>query len=243
MDTDTRIRQFEELCEQEPDNDMAWFSLGGAYTQAERFAEAAGAYAKCYEANATFSKAYQLAGASLIKAGEPEKAAEVLEKGYAVAAEQGDLMPKNGIAELLQGIGRDVPETAPAPSAPAPGEGAGSFVCQRTGRPGTRMPRPPFKGPVGEWIQSNIAKETFDEWVGMGTKIINELRLDLSRDQDETVYDYGMRRFIGLTDEKYEELSGERPPPPPGEYVELIDTILARSGNLESFGGEMHRQV
>lgn len=240
MNTDARIAQFEELCQQEPGNDMAWFSLGGAYTQADRFADAADAYTKCFEANETFSKAYQLAGASLIKAGEPDKAGDVLEKGYAVASAQGDLMPKNGIAELLQELGREIPvvETKAEQAAPP-----GSFVCKRSGRPGTQMPRPPFRGPVGEWIQTNISKETFDEWIGLGTKIINELRLDLSRDQDELVYDYGMRRFIGLSDEKFEELSGEAPPAPPAEYVEMIDTVLTRSGNLESFGGDLHKQV
>lgn len=240
MNIDTRIAQFEELCQQEPGNDMAWFSLGGAYTQAERFADAADAYTKCFESNETFSKAYQLAGASLIKSGDPEKAGAVLEKGYAVASTQGDLMPKNGIADLLKEIGREIPkiETKTAESAPA-----GSFMCKRSGRPGTQMPRPPFRGPVGEWVQANISKQTFDEWIGLGTKIINELRLDLSRDADELVYDYGMRRFIGLSDDEFERLTGNPPPAPPAEFVEMIDTVLTRSGNLEAFGGELHKQV
>ena len=105
------------------------------------------------------------------------------------------------------------------------------------------MARAPFRGGLGTWIQDNISKETFDEWIGLGTKIINELRLDLSREQDDAVYDYGMRRYLGLTDEKYEELTGQAPPEASGEYVEIIDTILSRSGQLEDFGGELHKQV
>ncbi|MBZ0171967.1 MAG: Fe(2+)-trafficking protein [Phycisphaerales bacterium] len=241
MDANERIEQFKELCEQDPGNDMAHFSLGGAYAQAGRHPEAAEAYLKCIEANASFSKAYQLAGAAFIEAGDEARAGEVLEKGHAVASEQGDLMPQKGIAELLGKIGRPAPKSAPAAGEPsAPG---GGFVCQRSGKPGTKLPRAPFRGAFGAWIQDNISKETFDEWIGLGTKIINELRLDLSRDPDDAVYDYGMRRFIGLTDEKYEALTGNKPPAAPAEYTELIDTILVRSGQVEDFGGEMHRQV
>lgn len=241
MDPSDRIRQFEQLCEQEPKNDMALFSLGGAYAQAGRHADAAAAYLRCIEANTSFSKAYQLAGAAFIDGGEEGRAAEVLLRGHAVAARQGDVMPKKGIEELLTKLGRPIPESSAVQTGtPAGAEG---FLCQRTGKPGTRMARPPFRGAVGQWIQENIAKETFDEWIALGTKIINELRLDLSREPDDAVYDYGMRRSIGLTDEKYRELTGEEPPKAPAEYTELIDTILVRSGQLEDFGGEMHRQV
>ncbi len=241
MDAAQQIEQFKALCEQDPGNDMAHFSLGGALAKAGRHAEAAEAYLKCIDVNPSFSKAYQLAGAALIEAGEQDRAAEVLEKGYAVAAEQGDLMPKKGIAELLEKIGRPVPAEQ-APAAAAAG-GDGSFICRRSGRPGTRMARPPFRGAVGGWIQENISKETFDEWIALGTKIINELRLDLSREPDDAVYDYGMRRFIGLTDEVYKVLTGEDPTPAPAEYTELIDMILSRSGQIEQFGGEMHKTV
>src|SRR5262249_30200080 len=86
----------------------------------------------------------------------------------------------------------------------------GAFVCQRTGRPGTKMSRPPFRGPVGEWIQQNISQETFSAWIAQGTKVINELRLELSREDDEAVYDQHMREFLGIDDELYEKLTAKR---------------------------------
>ena len=73
------------------------------------------------------------------------------------------------------------------------------------------MPRPPFKGPIGQWIHANISKESFDEWIGQGTKVINELRLDLSRDADGDTYDAHMREYLGIDDAMYEELTGEKP--------------------------------
>jgi Fe-S cluster biosynthesis and repair protein YggX len=243
VDAAKRIEQFKQLCEQDPGNDMARFSLGGAYAQNGQHAEAAEAYLACVGINANFSKAYQLAGKSLIDAGETERAGEVLEKGYLVAAKNGDLMPKNGMGDLLREIGRDLPEVPAEEKPAAEGGGGDGFVCQRTKRPGTRMARAPFRGGLGAWILENISQETFNEWIGLGTKIINELRLDLSREQDDAVYDYGMRRYLGLTDEKYEELTGAAPADASGEYIEVIDTILARSGQLEDFGGELHKQV
>ena len=44
MDAAKRIEQFKALCEQDPGNDMARFSLGGAFAQDGRHAEAAEAY-------------------------------------------------------------------------------------------------------------------------------------------------------------------------------------------------------
>jgi Fe-S cluster biosynthesis and repair protein YggX len=212
MDIHERIRQFETMVrpEADPNNDMAWFSLGTAYAQAGRHAEAAGAFTRCYELNGDMSKAYQLAGKAWLDAGEVRKAAEVLTKGYAVAAARGDFMPKKAMGEMLEKMGRALPEVE------GKGEGGGApvgtFVCQRTGRPGTRMARPPFKGAIGQWIYENISKETFvGGWVPQGTKVINELRLDLSREEDEKVYDRHMREYLGIDDELYEKLTGRKP--------------------------------
>lgn len=73
------------------------------------------------------------------------------------------------------------------------------ILCRQSGRPGTRMTRPPFKGPVGEWIMNNISHETFYKgWIPQGTKVINELRLDLSREKDQETYDQHMREYLGV---------------------------------------------
>mgnify|MGYP001039492800 CR=1 FL=1 len=207
MDINARIAQFENMAQADPENEMAHFSLGSAYAQAGRHDDAAAAFLRCAELAPGMSKAYQLAGDNLIKAGNKDRAAEVLLRGYAIAAERGDLLPKNAIADLLRSIGRPVPEVAEKAPAATSAPGAGEFICRRTGRPGTKMARPPFKGPVGEWIAANISSETWNAWIRQGTKVINELRLDLSRDQDEAIYDQHMREFLGIDDELYEQLT------------------------------------
>ena len=206
MDIEQRIAQFENMCREDPDNDMAHFSLAGALNQAGRFAEAGEAYLRCIELNGAMSKAYQLAGAALMASGDIDRAGEVLKKGYIEASKRGDLLPRNGIGELLEQLGEEVPQVEAKTPQEVHGEGA--FVCTRTGRAGTQMSRPPFRGPVGGWIQQHIAKETFDAWVAQGTKVINELRLDLSREEDAEVYDAHMREYLGISEDLYAELRG-----------------------------------
>lgn len=209
MDTAQRIAQFETMVrpEADPNNDMAWFSLGRAYSDAERFADAGQAFARCCTINPAMSKAYQLGGEAFIKAGELSKAAEILTRGFVAAAERGDRLPQQAMEALLTKLGEPVP-TVKAPDPASTPAMSGGFVCGRTGRPGTKMTRAPFRGPVGEWIAANITKETFDAWIAQGTKVINELRLDLSRDEDSNVYDKHMREYLGIDDELHAKLTG-----------------------------------
>ena len=199
MDIETRIEQFEKMAQDDPSNDMAHFSLGNAYQQAGRFADAAESFARCVEINETMSKAYQLAGAALMASDQDERAKELLLKGFVVAGERGDRLPMNAIGDMLDQLGVDRPQVEEKQVAgPAPD---GSFICRRSGKPGTQLRRAPFKNAVGDWIFENISRETFDAWIAQGTKVINELRLDLSRDEDEATYDAHMREFLGIDDE------------------------------------------
>lgn len=204
MDLSQRIAQFENMAQADPGNEMAHFSLGGAYAQAERFADAAGAYLQAVEVQPSFSKAYQHAGENQRLAGDEAGAIATLNKGYEVASKNGDLMPKRAIAALLEDLGAPVPEVEGA--APEPEIGEGDFVDHKTGHPGTQLPRPPFKGPLGQWIHDHISSQTWNEWIAQGTKVINELRLDLSKDEDEQTYDRYMREFLVITDEMFEQI-------------------------------------
>lgn len=199
---DERVTQFENMATADPTNEMAHFSLGSAYLQAGRPADAAASFERCIELNADMSKAYQLCGEAMLAVGWEDKAVVHLNRGYEIAAAKGDRMPQTAIAEMLEGIGRAVPDIsdAAAASAKAIAE-SGSFICQHTGQPGTELDGPPFRGPVGEWIGSNIAAETWQQWIDQGTKVINEMRLDLSRPEDSAMYDEHMYEFLGVPED------------------------------------------
>lgn len=200
MDIQQRIAQFENMAQADPSNEMAHFSLGRAYGEAGRWRDAAAAFLRCTEVMPDMSKAFQMAGEAFVKAGLVDDAALTLTKGYEVASLKGDLMPKRAMAELLKSIGKPVPEVDGAAEIEAARALSGAFVCAKSGRPGTKLAKPPFRGVVGAWIYENISSETWNAWIGQGTKVINELRLDLSRDQDAETYDRHMREYLGIDD-------------------------------------------
>ncbi len=205
---DERIAQFEKMAVEDPDNDMAHFSLGSAYLQAGRHEEAATSLQRSIEINADLSKAYQLAGQALIESGHQDRAVPILEAGHEIAARRGEIPPRDAIAGLLSGIGREPPQLSAQTQAQAEQlQASGAFICQATGRPGTQLPDPPMRGALGEWIHQHISAETWQEWLGQGTKVINELRLDFSREEDQRTYDGYMCEFLGLDQKLYEELT------------------------------------
>lgn len=208
MDLQERIARFENMAQADPENEMAHFSLGQAYAQAGRHRDAADAFLRCVEIAPAMSKAWQLAGQALIEAGLREQAVDVLSRGVQEAERRGDRMPAQAMRQLLEELGAPAPE--PVESAqPAPGAGEGDFVCARTGMPGQKLPAPPFKGPLGRWIYENITAQTWRAWIAQGTKVINELRLDLSRDEDSAVYDRYMCEFLGVDEELLARLNSE----------------------------------
>jgi Fe-S cluster biosynthesis and repair protein YggX len=205
-----RIAQFENMTTADPENEMAHFSLGNAYLQAGRAGEAASSFERVMELNPDMSKAYQLAGEAMLDAGLEDRAVVVMESGWKVASTRGDLLVRDTIAERLESIGRKAPTLTDQEHAEAAEIAAsGSFICNRTGRAGNKLDSPPFKGPVGAWIEANISKETWQDWIGQGTKVINELRLDFSRDEDQETYEQHMREFLGIDEELHASLLGE----------------------------------
>ena len=119
-----RIAQFETMVrpEADPDNDMAWFSLGGAYRDASRLEESARAFRRVVEINKGFSKAWQMLGQVLADSGQKDAAIAALTEGYTIAAGKGDRM----------GV-----KLAPAPK-PAAGAAATGRAAARRHRPNRR---------------------------------------------------------------------------------------------------------
>jgi Fe-S cluster biosynthesis and repair protein YggX len=201
MDIQARIAQFENMAQADPDNEMAHYSLASAYMQANRFVEAADSFLRCLAIAPGMSKAYQLAGECFVKAGAPDKAAQVLTQGFTTAAQRGDLMPQNAMAEMLRSLGKPVPEVAAA--RPKVGE---TVSLGREPKGDTPLAKPPFKGRLGEWIFKNVSNEKWNAWIGQGTKVINELRLDLSQERDADVYDQHMREYLGIDEALYAKI-------------------------------------
>ena len=60
-----KIDRFENMANADPTNDMAHFSLGSAYLDAERFAESVTSFEACVKLNPDMTRAMELCGSAL----------------------------------------------------------------------------------------------------------------------------------------------------------------------------------
>ena len=202
MNEDERIQRFEQMATADPDNELGHFSLGKAYLDARRYDDASRALSRVLEINPTMSKAYQLLGKAHDRAGRRDTAIEVMTRGVTVADGQGDIMPRDAMANLLRKWGVPVPSfkesVKPAIAEPSTGSSDPDFRCARCGRPHGQLPKPPFKGALGEKVLAHVCTGCWQEWIGMGTKVINELGLVLSTPEGQDTYDEYMIEFLRL---------------------------------------------
>ncbi len=202
MSVDPRIQQFKQMAEADPNNELGHFSLGKALLEAGQFAEAMVSLDRVIQLKPTMSKAYQLFGEAAAGAEQKDKAVEVVTKGVAVADKQGDVMPRDSMIKLLRDWGAAVPEIAQdtAPKAVSSGNGSSKegFSCARCGRPDQQLEKPPFKGALGVTLADNICQGCWQEWIPMGTKVINELGLSLSSPTGQEAYDQYMVEFLQI---------------------------------------------
>lgn len=203
-----RISQWERMTHEDPDNAMGWFSLGNAYRDGERVEEAARCLRKAIELDEGLSRAYQILAQILISQEANAPAEEILKKGYVIAAERGDIMPMRAMESLLEKIGAEVPEIKKKNETPVDLD-ADMIVDRRTGQPGPKLDGPPMKGPIGEFILAHYTQPTWSEWIGQGTKVINELRLDFSNVQHQETYEAYMLEWLGVSKEEIEEYAKE----------------------------------
>jgi Fe-S cluster biosynthesis and repair protein YggX len=196
MDQD-RINRFKALTEADPTNELGFFSLGRAFIDAGQPAEAIPALQRVIALNSGFSKAYSLLGMAQKATGDTEGAIRTLTQGYRIANDRGDLMPRNDMAQLLKELGAEIPQEK-VEILSEEDAAAGRIKCSRCGRIAPKMPEPPFGGDLGAQIQNSVCKPCFNEWIGQGTKVINELRLNLTEKSAQDVYDQHMKEFLNI---------------------------------------------
>jgi Fe-S cluster biosynthesis and repair protein YggX len=193
-----RIDQFKKMAADDPKNELGHFSLGRAYLDAGQYNEAVKSFEHTLVLNNKLSKAYQLIATALLKQDLKSEAIERLNQGVLLADERGDVLPRNEMVKMLEELGAPVPTLKSATRTIELGEG--QVLDRRTGQPGTKLPRPPFSNKMGQMIFEHVSAESWREWIGMGTKVINELRLPLSDPQAQKVFDEHMLDFLNLKD-------------------------------------------
>ena len=196
-----RIAQFRKMATEDPDNELAHYRLGGLLMEEGQYDEAIASFRRTLELSPQFSKVYQLLGQCQLAKGRRDEAVATWRQGFAVADERGDFMPREEMSKLLVEQGEPAPASKRgAAAAEAPG---GGFRCQRPtcmmGSRARQLPAPPFNDELGRRIQASVCADCWNSWLrDYSIKVINELRLDLSREDHQATYDRYMLEFLGL---------------------------------------------
>jgi tetratricopeptide (TPR) repeat protein len=196
-----RIAQFRKMATDDPENELAHYRLGSLLLEDQEYDEAAACFRRTLEISPQFSKVYQLLGQALLGAGRRDEAIKAWQDGFAVADERGDYMPRDEMSKLLVEQGQPAPASKRGGKAEAAsGDG---FRCQRPtcmmGSRARKLPVPPFKDELGARIQASVCADCWQSWLrDYSIKVINELRLDLSREEHQAQYDRYMLEFLGL---------------------------------------------
>ena len=201
---DERIAQFRKMASEDPDNDLGHFRLGQLLMENNQHADAIPSFARTAEINPHFSKVYQYHGECLMKLGRNAEAVEVLTKGWSIADERGDKMPRDAMGKLLTQLGAPIPAPAAVSVQDDASPGTG-FKCQRPGcmegKRARQLPNLPIPDAIGEKIYHRICAACWRQWFpDLSTKVINELRLDLSSEFGQSEYDRHMSEFCGFED-------------------------------------------
>ena len=209
--TDEMIEQYRKMAKANPDDDLAHFALGQALLDADRAAEAAPVLRHVTRLNPSYTRAFLLLGEALEREGDEDGAVEAWQLCYQAASRRGELMTSNAAGQHLRRLGAPLSSEVSellAIDEPAPADerepGEGEVRCVRTGRVGQRMRFQPFEDAIGAFIFERVSQESWEAWMEMSVKVINELRLDLADPSGQQTYDQHMRDYLNLPAELFE---------------------------------------
>lgn len=197
---DDRIEQFRQMVSADPNNELGHFSLGRAYLEGGMNKEAIASLQRAIELNPKLGRAYELLAQAMLQTGLRAQAIDVLTRGVPVADERGERLSRDAMIQALTTLGSPVPELPSVKQAAGP-VGENEVLCGRCGKIGGQLARPPFHNDQGKLIQTHVCVACWKEWVEMGTKVINELRLPLNEPEAQRVYERHMLEFLNLGDQ------------------------------------------
>lgn len=200
MDLQQRIEQFEKMAQADPSNELGHFGLGKAYLEAGRDEDAARSLRRTIELNPNHSAAFASLATAERRRGRRDEALAVLREGYRIAQLRGDMMPAREMAGMLTELGEPPAEAPATPTSPSSAaEAPEGFRCTRCGSPTGAMKDAPMRGPLGAQIHASACEKCWREWIGMGTKVINEFRLDMTDPRAQQIYNDHLREFLCIS--------------------------------------------
>ena len=107
MEEKSRLEQFRELAEMDPEDPVVHYGLGSECLKAKLFDEAVRAFRRAIELKLDYSAAYRELGKALEGAGQREEAIAAYHKGKEVAGKTGDLQTGKEMDVFLRRLKAD----------------------------------------------------------------------------------------------------------------------------------------
>lgn len=219
--TDSLIEQYREIAKENPDDDLSQFALGQALLNADRPAEAVPVLRHVVRINPKYTKAYILLGKALEADEDEDGAIEAWQLGYHASNKQGTLMNAQEARKLLEArnaplsseiiellnFDDDEPEESLEDAQREPNDD--EVRCIRSGRIGQKMAFDPFDDHIGAFIMQHVSQQSWEAWMEMSIKVINELRLDLGDLNHQDTYEQHMKDYLNLPAELFESENKE----------------------------------
>lgn len=101
----TKLEQFKELAELDPDDPVVHYGLGSEHLKLGEFADAAAAFRRAIALQPDYSAAYRELGKALEKENHREEAIAAYRKGKEVAQQKGDIQTGKEIDVFLKRLG------------------------------------------------------------------------------------------------------------------------------------------
>ncbi len=202
-----QIARFRNMAQEDPENDLAHYRLGQFLLEDGQFEDAVKCFRRTLEITPEFSTAFKFLGESLLKLDKKSEAVEVFTKGWTIADDRGDRVPRDAMAKHLDQLGAPIPKKQVATTTTeddgSPGTG---FRCERPGcmegKRAKQLDKPPLPDAIGLRIHAEICGACWTLWLkDLSVKVVNELRLDLSSEGGQHEYDKNMREFMGFEQE------------------------------------------
>ena len=127
-----------------------------------------------------------------------------MSEGFDVADERGDNIPRDEMSKLLVQLGEPAPVSkARQVRVAAPNQKARLSLQSGPGCSAGPHAHPLLKPPIGDALGQKIFESVcatcWEYWLrDLSIKVINEMRLDLSTERGQEVYDQIMRETLGL---------------------------------------------
>lgn len=212
MDIEERIEQLRKMAKANPDDDLAHFALGQALVDSDRYSEAVPVLKHVVKINPRYTRAYLLLGIALDKDGDEDGGIEAWQLGYHAAQNRGELMVSREIetqlkaknaplqSEIVDLLGIEEPKESISEQRALE---ADELICLKSGKIGKKMKFDPFNDQIGAFIYQNISQESWEAWMEMSIKVINELRLDLGDPDGQIQYEQNMKTFLNLPEDLF----------------------------------------